>query len=383
MQAPMCRLFLKLRCPSLFDDVSACDDIVDLKNHLDDLGRKTKLTALGGAGLVDILLPHVCLPCQHAINTMPRVVGLLLLCLHLGHLPDAVETAVFRKGHGDDVEGGSEGPHGVLLEASLQVGSGLDSEASRHLAGTAAGHNARIPDQVPNAAVRIVKASLRLVDDHLVPTPHQDGHRLGVGAVLYHEHHILRGAKCELAHAARLAELLRRQLLKPRDYPSSGGNSNELHLHTTDPPHSWELRLVELVVGLIVEAPLADHEVGARILDVFDLIAEVLLLVLVQLLVVLRRADVEFVLRLGFGRLEGASEDGHLCILDVLLHLRVAEVLIDEDATDQSRLLQLATDLPLDLDEVKVHIAAIHICHRQHGLDADPRQLILAAAHHL
>ena len=49
----------------------------------------------------------------------------------------------------------------------------------------------------------------------------------------------------------------------------------------------------EEVVRLVIEAPLADDQVSARFLDLGDHLAEVILLVLVELLIVLLGGNVE------------------------------------------------------------------------------------------
>lgn len=49
-------------------------------------------------------------------------------------------------------------------------------------------------------------------------------------------------------------------------------------------------------------------------------------------------------------------------------HLWVAEVLVDDDSFDEGRLLQLPPDLTLHLDQLKVNIFPLHVCHAQDGL---------------
>ena len=49
-------------------------------------------------------------------------------------------------------------------------------------------------------------------------------------------------------------------------------------------------------------------------------------------------------------------------------HLWVAEVLVDDDSFDERRLLQLPSDLTLHLDQLKVNVFPLHVCHTQDGL---------------
>ena len=49
-------------------------------------------------------------------------------------------------------------------------------------------------------------------------------------------------------------------------------------------------------------------------------------------------------------------------------HLWVTEVLVDDDSFDEGRLLQLPPDLTLHLDQLKVNVFPLHVCHAQDGL---------------
>ena len=67
------------------------------------------------------------------------------------------------------------------------------------------------------------------------------------------------------------------------------------------------------------------------------------------------RLPAHLVLGLGLGWLKGAGEDGNLDILQLLGHLWVAHVLVNDDAIHQLGILQLATYF------------AIHLHRRKHG----------------
>merc|ERR1719478_1543788 len=103
------------------------------------------------------------------------------------------------------------------------------------------------------------------------------------------------------------------------------------------------------MIGLIIKTPLADHEVGPAGFTLLDHVAEIRLLPLEELVVVLLRTDVELVLRLGFWGFKRTREDAHLDVPDLLRHLGMAHVLVDDDALDQLRLLEPPAGLALRL----------------------------------
>ena len=82
-------------------------------------------------------------------------------------------------------------------------------------------------------------------------------------------------------------------------------------------------------------------------------------------------------LRLGFGRLEGAGQDAHFYVADLLRHLGVRHVLVDDNAFDQLRLLQSPARLALHLDEVEIHVRVVadRLGHAEDGVDLrfDPK----------
>ena len=79
--------------------------------------------------------------------------------------------------------------------------------------------------------------------------------------------------------------------------------------------------------------------------NLFDHRDERLLFVIPELLVVLTRLHVELVSGLRLRGLEGAGEDGDLGVVQVLVHLRMAHVLVEQHALYQDSILHLATDL--------------------------------------
>mmetsp|Transcript_21367 Transcript_21367/g.34167 ORF Transcript_21367/g.34167 Transcript_21367/m.34167 type:complete len:285 (+) Transcript_21367:206-1060(+) len=271
----------------LLHDVGRGDHIVDLEDHLHHLSGQAQLTALGRARLIDTLLPHVGGAHLHAVHAMPGVLSGLLQALHCGHLTDRTEATVFGQGHGNRVQSLGKGFHAVLVDGLLLVRRTQHRQRRRHLTGTAARHDARVTDQIPHTTVGVMEASLRLIHHHLISTPDQDRHSLRLVAPLNHQHGVLGCSEGDLTHNARLAQFFCSNLLEARHDPATCGDCNQLQLHSANPPHSWKFRLVEQMVGLIIKAPLADHQVATGGLDVLDLLPEVGLLNFVHLLVVL------------------------------------------------------------------------------------------------
>ena len=63
--------------------LSGCDDIVDLKNHLDDLCGEFQLILLGCGGLEDALLVHIGGALAECVDTDERILFRDLLLLDL------------------------------------------------------------------------------------------------------------------------------------------------------------------------------------------------------------------------------------------------------------------------------------------------------------
>lgn len=131
------------------------------------------------------------------------------------------------------------------------------------------------------------------------------------------------------------------------------------------------------MVRLVVKAPLADGQVGTRVLDLLDHLDELFALVVLQLLELLDGRNVELVLGLGLGRLKGAGQDGDLGVLDLGRHLGVGEILVDDDALDEDGVLERAADLAVDLDQLKVDVLALEIRNGQHGVDGNVGKLVV------
>mmetsp|Transcript_24712 Transcript_24712/g.53848 ORF Transcript_24712/g.53848 Transcript_24712/m.53848 type:complete len:310 (-) Transcript_24712:56-985(-) len=131
------------------------------------------------------------------------------------------------------------------------------------------------------------------------------------------------------------------------------------------------------MIGLIVKSPLTNYQVGPTILDSLDHILEIFLLLLIKPLVGLLGRYVKLVLSLGLGRLKRAGQDAHFGILDGLGHLRVGDILVDDNAVDKLGVLERSTRLTLHPDHVKVYVIAVEIGNVQNGIHRNLGHLAL------
>lgn len=95
-----------------------------------------------------------------------------------------------------------------------------------------------------------------------------------VWTALNNQHTLVAGTELDLSNNAGIAELLAIELLESRYNSSAGSNGEQLQINTTNPSYSWQLVLVEQVIGLIIESPLADYQCGTRIFTLLDLLLQ-------------------------------------------------------------------------------------------------------------
>lgn len=97
------------------------------------------------------------------------------------------------------------------------------------------------------------------------------------------------------------------------------------------------------MVRLVVEAPLADNKVRAGVLHPLDHIVKLLFLVLPKFLVLLYAGNVELMLGFRARGLERTGEDSEFRVRDGTRHLRVREVLVDDNTLYEGSVLQSST----------------------------------------
>jgi len=354
--------------------------IVDFEDHLDDLSCKLELLLLGHDRLEDALLAHVGCSNVVGIDTDEWVLSADLFLTELANILDGVVTGVLGKGEGDFLEGFGEGTNGVLLDSTDLVGLLRNSDGAGKLGGTTATNNIVVLDHVTDDADGVVEAALGLVTDSLRATADHDGDGLRLGAILNQDNFVAGGAVANLLDAAGMTELLGGDLLEAGNDASTSSDGKELNLDATDPTHGGEVLLHEQVVGLVIEAPLAENGSGAGILHAFNHIGEVVLLHLLKFKVISSALDLKAVLGLGLGGLERASKDAHLGILDLLEHLGVGELLVEDDTLNEGRVFDGAASLGDDLDKVEVNIVSLEVSNVEDGLEGEVSVVLLAGA---
>jgi hypothetical protein len=125
------------------------------------------------------------------------------------------------------------------------------------------------------------------------------------------------------------------------------------------------------MVRLIVESPLADDQISARVLDSLDHIRKLFLFVLPELVVLLDAGDIELMLRLRAGWLKRASQDGEFGIFDPARHLRVGHVLVQEHTLDEGCIVKRTTDFAINFDQVERDVFALQISYLEYCVYGD------------
>ena len=354
------------------------DNIIDLENHADELSSELELLLLTNESLEHLLITHGLVALVEAINADVGIVGGDLSSLDISKGSDRGKTTVLSKSDGSSLKSLSESSDSVLLRTNDLLRSLLNLNRASNLARTTTVDDTVVADEVTSDAHGIVERSLGLLDSHVVTTAHENGDGLGVRAVLDQEHGVLLCTEGLLVDAAGSTELGGGELLEAGHDVSAGGEGEQLELDTADPTHGGKVVLEEKVVGLIVEAPLAEDDISTGVLAELDHVDEVLLLGLVESLEGLGRGDLESVLGLGLGGLEGAGQEGDLDVLVVLLHLGVGEVLAEHKTVHEHGVLKLGANLALHLDEVEVDVLALNISDSENSINGDLSHLALA-----
>lgn len=86
---------------------------------------------------------------------------------------------------------------------------------------------------------------------------------------------------------------------------------------------------------------------------------------------------------LGLWCLEGAGEDGDFGVGHLFGHLWVGEFLINQDTFDELSVLNAATCLLLDFNQLQIHISSLQISHIKHRLYSNLSKFVLILADNL
>lgn len=77
------------------------------------------------------------------------------------------------------------------------------------------------------------------------------------------------------------------------------------------------------MVGFIIKAPLAKHQISATFFDSEDLVSEILLFLLCEFLVVFCRGEFDFMFSFRLGRFKSHRKYTYSSVSDFFHHLRV------------------------------------------------------------
>ena len=166
------------------------------------------------------------------------------------------------------------------------------------------------------------------------------------------------------------------------EWGGRGGDSKtNLDFRSADPTDGWESVLVKQVVCLVVESPLADGEGGARILHLLHHVCKGLGLVLAELFEIFAAGNIKLVRGLWLWWFKWARQDGNLGVCDRLLHLWVGHVFVEQHALYQHSILQLPSNLPIHLNQLKIYIFRLHVGDLQHCVHRNLRKLFVAPVH--
>ena len=85
-----------------------------------------------------------------------------------------------------------------------------------------------------------------------------------------------------------------------------------------------------------------------------------------EFFVIFNSLDLETVLGLWLWWFKRAGKNDYLCVVNFFLHLRVGEILVNNNTFNKLGVLDSSTSLSDDLDKVKVNIFALEICYMQY-----------------
>src|SRR6184192_1991300 len=140
--------------------------------------------------------------------------------------------------------------------------------------------------------------------------PSADQDRNGAGFLAASdERHVVR-PDLALLDEIGLPEFLRGQVIEVRNDPRAGRLRELLHVALLDPPDRVDARLREVVLGDIVDALLAEEDVGTVFLNLRDHRLEGLLLLVEELLELRRVSDPDLFVDLRLLDLERAVDEG-------------------------------------------------------------------------
>ena len=116
------------------------------------------------------------------------------------------------------------------------------------------------------------------------------------------------------------------------------------------------------------------HEARSLLLDHLQ---ELFFFVLSQLLVLLHTLNIKLVLGLGPRWLEWTSKNSNLGISNDVGHLRVREILVDNNTLDEGCIFERTSDFTIDLDELEIDVFTGKVGDSEDGVDGNIGELVV------
>lgn len=114
--------------------------------------------------------------------------------------------------------------------------------------------------------------------NHLTSSPDKDGNGFHVRALFNYEHSFIGGSETDFFNGSSESQFGGTNFLESRDDSSSSCHGQKFNVLSSDPSNGREVVDQEQMVGLIIESPLTEGDVCSGVLNLFDHIDEVLLL---------------------------------------------------------------------------------------------------------
>jgi hypothetical protein len=108
-----------------------------------------------------------------------------------------------------------------------------------------------------------------------------------------------------------------------------------------------------------------------------DHLQELLFFVLSQLLVLLHTLNIKLVLGLGPRWLEWTSKNSNLGISNDVGHLRVREILVDNNTLDEGCIFEGTTDFTINLDKLEIDVFTGKVGDGEDSVDGDIGEFVM------
>ena len=141
------------------------NDIINLQDHLDQLGGKQELLLLGDERITHMLDLHVIDARVVAVNSQSTIVFCHMARFDLGNSLNWRVTRVLSQSQRNGIQSSSKSTHGILLNSGNLVCSLGYSQGTSNLGCSTSVNNTIITDKVTNSAKSIMQTTLGFVND--------------------------------------------------------------------------------------------------------------------------------------------------------------------------------------------------------------------------